>query len=202
MRAAVRVLLLASFACVFVFAASANAAGGWRQLHRSLDLPTLSAGEPCPVSVVDQRVNWDAANIFGGSGIGPGPAYPALGGEPIGLFEASQPGGPWFRGKLFWYVTPAYRDRVLIRGRRLDGPGSLGFLLRGEVRSELRIGRENSVSWAGQPPGSRGVPSSTLAQTSGCYGVQSDGTRFSRVAVFSVTVPRWRSGAPGITMGL
>ena len=29
-------------------------------------------------------------------------------------------GTPWLRTKVFWYVKPSYRGRVLIRGRRLD----------------------------------------------------------------------------------
>ena len=47
-------------------------------------------------------------------------------------------GTPWLRSKLFWYVKPSYRGRVLIRGRRLDAPGSLRF---GEQRlsRQLRI---------------------------------------------------------------
>ena len=49
----------------------------------------------------------------------------------------------------------------------------------------IRIGQ--TVGWDGQPPGSRGVPSNIRARTPGCYGVQIDGTRFSRLVVFSVT---------------
>lgn len=169
----------------------AIAAGPWRELHRPLDLPEVPAGEPCPVSPVDQRVDWPSTNIFGGSGTGPGPVYPGIGSEPVGSVETmgAPIRGPWFGGKVFWYVTPAYRGRVLIRGRRLDGPESLRFTDEGAFSRELRIRRRTSVSWKGQPPGSRGEPSGVLVRSSGCYGVQVDGTRFSRTVVFTASTP-------------
>jgi hypothetical protein len=43
-----------------------------------------------------------------------------------------------------------------------------------------------TVSWDGQPPGSRGRPSGVRVRASGCYGVQVDGTEFTRVVVFEV----------------
>jgi hypothetical protein len=50
----------------------------------------------------------------------------------------------------------------------------------------LRIGRFDSVSWAGQPQGSRGIPSEVRVLTPGCYGFQIDGTNFSRTVVVTV----------------
>ncbi|MGI8729029.1 MAG: hypothetical protein ACR2LK_03410 [Solirubrobacteraceae bacterium] len=161
----------------------------WRKLHRPLGLPQLAAGDACPVSSIDRRVDWKSVNIFGGSGIGRGPVYPGLGssgGHLATMRRASD--GPWFGGKLFWYVKPGYRGRVLIRGHRLDGPGWLRF--NGGRRSrELRIGRDQTVSWAGQPPGSRGVPSIVRIRASGCYGVQVDGASLSRTVVFTASTP-------------
>src|SRR5881227_3191747 len=92
-------------------------------------------------------------------------------------------------GELFWYVQPSYRGRVLIRGRRLDGPQSLGFNGGGLPLRELRIHQYETVSWTGQPAGSRGVPSDARVLSSGCYGVQIDGTTFSRIVVFTITAP-------------
>jgi hypothetical protein len=85
-------------------------------------------------------------------------------------------------------VRPSYRGPVLIRGRRLDGPEALRFGQPGLAR-ELRIPRHVDVSWAGQPPGSRGFPSYLRIHASGCYAVQIDGTNFSRVVVFSASLP-------------
>ena len=165
-----------------------GAADPWAKLHRPLHLPRLAPGAACPVSPVDPRIDWTRANIFGGSGIGRGPVYPGLGGSG-GHLDAradDQYGGPWAGGKVFWYVAPRYRGRVLIRGRRLEGPQSLGFNGRAVPARELRI-HNYSVSWPGQPSGSRGIPSSVRVRSSGCYAVQIDGATFSRIVVLSVT---------------
>lgn len=160
----------------------------WRALHRPLHLPKVAAGAACPVSKVDRRVAWERTHIFGGQGIGPGPVYPGL---PNGFFMAlrdDQYGGPWFGSKVFWYVRPSYRGPALLRGRRLDGPGRVGFNGGKVAGRELRIAPGQTVGWSGQPVGSRGVPSGVRVLTAGCYGIQIDGTSFSRIVVVSVDV--------------
>jgi hypothetical protein len=162
----------------------------WAKLHRPLHLSRLAPGAACPVSRVDRRIDWGPINIFGGSGIGRGPVYPGLGGSG-GILRATpdvQYGGPWAGGKVFWYVRPSYRGRVLIRGRRLDGPQWSRFNGRRVPPPELRIEPNDSVTWQGQPPGSRGVPSSVRVRAPGCYGVQIDGAKFSEVVVFTAAV--------------
>ena len=166
------------------------AAGSWRDLHRPLHLPQVAAGEACPVSTVDQRVDWESIGIFGGAGIGPGPAYPGLGRtNPVGHFTAPDRVDGMFGEKLFWYVRSTYRGPVLLRGRRLDGAGRVAWLERRKAASELRIKPGDGVIWGGRPPGSRGIPTGTLVSGSGCYGVQLDGTRFSRTVVFTASTP-------------
>jgi hypothetical protein len=158
----------------------------WQALRRPLHLPKVSAGATCPISHVDRRVPWQRINIFGGSGIGRGPVYPGLPNAFLMATRDEQYGGPWFGQKVFWYIAPTYRGPVLLRGRRLDGPQWLGFNGRKLPNRELRIRPRQSVSWSGQPAGSRGIPSGVRVLTAGCYGVQIDGTRFSRVVVFDV----------------
>ena len=172
-------------------AQAGQAENPWAELHRPLDLPNVEAGEPCPVSAVDPRVDWAEARIFGGSGIGRGPAYPGLGSSG-GHLEARPDSldGSWYFEKVFWYVLPRYRDRVLIRGRRIDGPGPLRFVDEGRKAPELRIKRKTDVTWAGQPNGSRGEPSGVGFRATGCYAVQIDGTNFSRSVVFSASTPK------------
>jgi len=162
----------------------------WSKLHRPLHLPRLASGRVCPVSRIDRRVDWERINIFGGSGIGRGPAYPGLGLSKgrLTVTPDTQYGGPWAGGKVFWYVRPGYQGRVLIRGRRLNGTQRLGFNGQELPDRELRIERGMTVSWQGQPPGSRGVPSAVRVRAGGCYGVQIDGVGFSRVVVFRVVV--------------
>jgi hypothetical protein len=172
----------------FVVLQEATAGNGWRKLHRPLHLPTLAPGDTCPVSAVDPRIDWPAIHIFGGSGIGRGPVYPATGPySQLTVTPDTQYGGPWLSTKLFWYVRPKYRGPALIRGRQLDGTHMLGFNGTTLPRRELKIHIGDTVGWDGQPPGARGVPSSIRAQAPGCYGVQIDGTHFSRVVVFRVS---------------
>jgi hypothetical protein len=166
----------------------ATAGNGWRKLHRPLHLPQLASGDTCPVSAVDPRIHWAAINIFGGSGIGRGPVYPATGPmSELTVTPDPQYGGPWLSTKLFWYVRPRYHGPVLIRGRQLDGPHMLGFNGGALPRREIHIHINETVAWDGQPLRSRGVPSSIRALVPGCYGVQIDGTRFSRVVVFRIS---------------
>lgn len=160
----------------------------WSALRRPLHLPVVAAGAPCPLSKVDRRVPWQRIRIFGAAGIGPGPVYPGLGATSglLNVVKDTQYGGPWQGQKVFWYVAPTYRDRVLIRGRRLDGRGWLGFNGTRLPRDELRIEPYDTVSWSGQPARARGIPTGVRALSPGCYGAQIDGTTFSRVVIFTI----------------
>jgi hypothetical protein len=184
---------VAAFVCLALASvAGTNGRDEWAALHRPLHLPKLAAGTRCPVSTVDRGVAWSRIDIFGGSGVGVGPVYPGLGASK-GLVKMSrdeQYGGPWSGVKVFWYVTPDYRGPVLIRGRRLDGTAKLGFNGAKSAASELRISPGETVAWQGRPSEGRGVPSAVRALSAGCYGVQIDGTAFSRVVVFSVDLAR------------
>jgi hypothetical protein len=185
MRTLVGVLLAAAAASPAA-GARPHARDQWKTLHRPLHLPKLASSAACPVSHVDRRIPWKRTNIFGGAGIGRGPVYPGL---PSAFFMATrdeQYGGPWFGTKVFWYVLPTYRGPALIRGRRLDGPQKMGFNGGKMPLPELRIRTNETVSWDGQPPGSRGVPSAARVLRPGCYGLQIDGTTFSRTVVIRV----------------
>ena len=117
------------------------------------------------------------------------PRVPGTRDPPVGQLTAAadaQYGGPWYGVKVFWYALPRYRGPALVRGRQLDGSGTLGFNGKAVPHRELRIHRGESVSWPGRVPGSRGLPSEVRVLQPGCYGVQIDGTSFSRVVVFSV----------------
>jgi hypothetical protein len=187
-----RLVLSISTAVVVIATATASATPSdqvrWTALRRPLHLPVVAPGSRCPVSKIDRSVPWERVRIFGASGIGPGPVYPGLG-ATSGLLNATkdtQYGGVWEGAKVFWYVAPSYRGRVLIRGRRLDGHGWLGFNGNRVPKDELRIEPYDTVSWSGQPRYSRGLPSGVRALSSGCYGAQFDGTTFSKVVVFTI----------------
>ena len=169
----------------------ANAAAPFDDLYRPLDLPEVASGESCPVSPVDESVDWESTHIFGGSGIGPGPAYPGLGGSEGRFFvDDDERTNGFYGGKLFWYVDPSYLGPVLIRGRRIDRRDPLRF---NHVDTrELRIRKDKTVTWDGQPEGSRGAPSGPLIRRAGCYAVQFDGTSFSYPVVFRASIRSFR----------
>lgn len=170
------------------FVASASAStrdDAWTPLRTPLHLPKIAAGAKCPVSHVDSRVRWKQINTYG-SGIGSGPVYPGLRDSGLIFAARSQYGGPWFSDKVFWYSKPSYRGPILIRGARLDGPGTIGFNGGRQPDAELRIASGETVRWDRQPPGSRGVPSAVRVRAPGCYGFQIDGTGFSRTVVATV----------------
>ena len=181
--------LLTVIALAVVPAASSQRGAVWKRLHRPLRLHALAPGAACPVSQVDPRIGWPRQHIYGTAGTGHGPVYPGLGTPPVGQVTAAadtQYGGPWYGVKVFWYALPRYRGPALIRGRQLDGDGALGFNGQAVPHRELRIHRGESVSWTGKVVGSRGLPSEVRVLQPGCYGVQIDGTSFSRLVVFSV----------------
>jgi hypothetical protein len=182
-----RFALLGAVAALTVPAA-AGGDDGWSALRRPLHLPKLAPGVACPVSKVDRRVAWQRMHIFGGAGIGRGPVYPGLRASSIWATRDDQYGSKWFGEKVFWFVVPSYRGRVLIRGRRIDAPGTVGFNGARRPDPELRIEPFTTVSWAGQPTGSRGIPSGVRILAKGCYGFQIDGTSFSRIVVVTADV--------------
>lgn len=191
-RALSAAVLAVLVAAALISSAGAGTGDGWNQLRRPLHFPKLAHGVACPVSQIDRRVAWKRAHIFGKSGIGRGPVYPGLGftGGVLHATRDPQDGGPWFGEKVLWYVLPSYRGPVLIRGRRLDGSQVMGFSGAKRPYRELQISPLDSVSWAGQPKGSRGIPSGVRVLTAGCYGFQIDGTSFSRIVVVTVDVTR------------
>jgi hypothetical protein len=183
----VRLTLIAAVA-VLALPAAAGGSDGWNALRRPLHLPTVAPGASCPTSKIDRRVDWTRMHIFGGYGIGRGPVYPGLPTRSISATRDEQYGSKWYGEKVFWFVAASYRGRVLIRGRRIDGPGRVGFNGTKAPDAELRIEPYDTVSWTGQPRYSRGIPSGVRILTKGCYAFQVDGTTFSRTIVVTADV--------------
>jgi hypothetical protein len=169
-----------------VATAASSDAVRWSELRRPPRLPVVAPGSACPASRIDHRVA--PVRFPGGPGIGPGPVYPGLGATPgvLNTVKDTQFGSAWQGQKVFWYIAPSYRGRVLIRGTRLDGPGWLGFNGTRVPKDELRIEPYTTVSWSGQPRYSRGIPTAIRALTAGCYAAQIDGKTFSKVVVFTI----------------
>jgi hypothetical protein len=147
---------------------------GWSTLQRPLHLPHITPGAACPVSHADRSVHFDRFGIA--RGIGPGPAYPIGLAHGVLVVVPSSEGGVWAGQKVLWFVRPRYRGPVLVRGRRLDGPGLVRFGRGVMPAAELRL-----------PAGTGEQPSFTRLRSLGCYAYQIDGVGFSRVIVFRAT---------------
>jgi hypothetical protein len=181
-----RALALAVLAGLATAGGSAAAPDQWKPLYRPLELPRLAPGKPCPVSGVDGSISFRRFGIA--PGLGSGPAYPvgfrardsSLALAPPRNFGSRRWGGQ----KVLWFVHQRYRGPVLIRGLRLDRAYRVRFEQGDVPPGELRIAAGETVSWPGQPRGSRGKPSYTRLRAAGCYAYQIDGTTFSRVVVF------------------
>jgi hypothetical protein len=156
---------------------TAGADPGWpyvaipRKLRRPLHLPTLVAGQSCPVSerhIVDARFS---------PALGAGPAYPAVFDENSTLhFAGANFPAPWTGNKVLWLVSPRYRGPVLLRGRQLDAAFSIGFNRGSRPYSELHL-QGDGRTWVN-------FPSYTRVRGAGCFAYQIDGTTFSRAIVF------------------
>jgi hypothetical protein len=112
---------------------------------------------------------------------GGGPVTPAGGTADIHVTEFI--GSSWRAARVEWVAGSSYSGPILIRGRRLDGSGAVGFG-EGKVPDDelqlLQSGRQ-----APKPPGGgRAWLSFTRVRSTGCYAYQVDGTSFSRVIVF------------------
>jgi hypothetical protein len=146
-------------------------------LRRPLHLPHVAAGAPCPISHTDASV--DFARFGVARGLGHGPAYPI--GMPRGVLfvvpaSGADAGSIWAGQKVLWFIHPRYDGRVLVRGRRLDGPGLVRFG-RGTVPATELLIRAGAME----------RPSFTRVRANGCYAYQIDGTSFSRTIVFRAT---------------
>jgi hypothetical protein len=153
-------------------------------LARPLHLPTLAAAAPCPIGAA----HFLSASV--GPGHGDGPAYAVIGAsgslpfdyppDPRSVFA----GSAWSGQKVLWAVAPTYPGPVLIRGRRLDGVGRLGFENGNEPPDAMLI----PSATASSAPEWRYKPSYTRLAVPGCYAWQVDGRSFSEVIAFRATL--------------
>lgn len=154
----------------------------WTVLQQvPLQIPTLAQGEACPV-VPGSQVTPDLGDALGG-----GPAYLVGFGKQgvINLIQANQQNGEYALLVLLT-VPPGYADILLVRGRQMDGSGSLTF--------SMAPGSEPLGQWQLSPDtaGATGVTAGNwltwsaylVIGGSGCYGLQVDGTGFSEMLVF------------------
>jgi hypothetical protein len=132
-------------------------------LRRPLHLPH-STGAECPVSAAGTPVS-----ISGGSR----------------LAAQRFVGSHWLAAHVTWRAALGYHGPILIRGRRLDGGGAVGFGEGHTPYDELQL-MNSGRGEATTSGGGRAWLSLTRVQHPGCYAYQVDGSSFSHVIVFRV----------------
>lgn len=168
-----------------------------RWLRRPLRLRRLGPGADCPRTsgrpANEYSSDFGYAYALGRGPVFPVPATPArytynpdARGEAEAIRLAATKRGKWFGQKILWIVAPTYRGWVLIRGRRLDGSGRIYFGpgLRPTVRF-LWLHVVGSKAWAGGWPA---FPSVAFLRTTGCYGLQIDGSNFRRFVIIKTVL--------------
>lgn len=146
----------------------------WLALRRrQLRVPQLGEGATCAATSV--------RTAPAGPVVGSGPAYPSLTGAATAelrlVWGASDlPYLGWYGGKAPWAI-PAYEGAVLVRGRRIDGMGDVGFDLgprwTRKVATELRLTGPQETR-----------PAAMFVRDAGCYGLQIDTAKRTYVIVF------------------
>jgi hypothetical protein len=163
--------------------------------------PPTPAGTPPAPDGLRQTTGYDSYDLCGGACTGAVPASlrrplhlpHGCAGPSTGSPVAPQGGAdlrltqfigsPWAGARVTWIAPPTYTGPVLIRARRTDGAGAVGF---GEGHVPFD---ELQMLGSGQqapppPPGGRSWLSFTRVRGPGCYAYQVDGTTFSRVIAF------------------
>jgi hypothetical protein len=149
-------------------------------------LPVVSPGQPCPVS--PQRVHPRYGPI-----LGDGPAYPSLTFLANGVLELAPAGGfrshEWSGEKVLWVQRPGAPRGLVVRGRRIDGPGGLRFDDGRPPPARLVLPTPDRRAWVERP-------GYTRVRSTGCYAYVVQGPGIRRVVVFRAVRIRHRS-APG-----
>jgi hypothetical protein len=142
--------------------------------RRPLTDVQLRADEPCPVTTETGQVGLLP-------GLGRGPVYPIGTSAVITVrFPPPEHWGPeWSGTKRVWLLDTRYAARALVRGRQLNGPNELRFVL-----GYPGFTAEKLLNPVGELRVERNSPSLTRVRAPGCYAYQVDVRTFSYLVVF------------------
>jgi hypothetical protein len=157
------------------FACPAGLVTRWDLLSsRPLTDLQIAPGAPCPVTTTTGKVGqYD--------GLGPGPAFP-IGTSAVVTMRFPPPEGwgeEWSGTKRLWLLETRHAWRALVRGRQLDGPNELRFVLgRPAFTPEKVLSPVRGLRLIGTSP------SQTRMRAPGCYAYQVDTRTRSYLVVF------------------
>jgi hypothetical protein len=176
-----RALIGVSAAALLGLSGAALSALGdpWDELRRPLQIPRIMPGSACPASEPNTSVDLSRYGV--GQGYGPGPAYPIMGPPIKGYGRASLVfeyppsrtselyGRAWGGQKVLWFLLPNHGDRVLVRGRQLDGAYRVRFGFDDVEHGRPPATEERFVVSDGR----RDFPSTTRLRTGGATATRS-----------------------------
>ena len=153
-------------------------------LHRPVRLPTISPGDPCPVTLSWHQPDKGLGIVQGTGWAGP------VGLSASGVLNYADPttanaltDRSWGAAKVLWAVDSAIEGPVLVRGGQLDGTHSLRF--NDPPVHELLLLPKPPVT----PGGWRDYPGFTRVRAPGCYAYQVDAASGSAIIVFLAKGP-------------
>jgi hypothetical protein len=151
-------------------------------IHRPLHFATVRTGGTCPVS----RGKVMSGRYINGVAFGPGPVRLLVAMEIgnllagyVDLLPSDTPG--WFAFKTTWVVAPSYQGPIIVRAKKIDGPGRAA-LLAGASAGPLVVPPGPTVN---DHLGSRTAPVGTYVSGPGCFAFQVDGKGFDEHIVIN-----------------
>jgi hypothetical protein len=162
-----------------------------RTLWRPLRLPVVGSGGECPVSSL-RTITTRVAPV-----LGDGPVYFSAGAynahdrttmlvpDPASSAQPVAAGTGWSLAKSPLAMKATFRQPVIVRGRRIDGAGELGFS--GDRGRRPYVAMQFAPRARAIPLGSYKVLSVVVwVSAPGCYAMQIDSTSRSQIVVFRV----------------
>lgn len=164
--------------------ASTVSGGSAAALRRPLQLPTVSKGQPCPVTLAQHQPD-PALGLVQGNG----PAGP-VGLSKAGVLQYVSPAEgtafsdkSWGGQKVLWAANSAVDGPVLVRGGQLDGAHGVRF--NDPAVAEMLLPPKPPITAGGW----RDYPSFTRLQAPGCYAYQVDTPTGTTVIIFRAEGP-------------
>lgn len=180
-RRSATLVLLASIAASI--AATGATSSGWA-LARPLHLPHVVPGHRCPTAPGARVIDGQALNGVSPAFLVGAPATPA---GVISLAQSATDSFGWRSQKTPWQIARTYNGPILIRGARIDRPGSVRFAEGdGQHLRDLRFASGANYALPHHLDQWRLLPFATLFRTKGCYAFQVDGTTFSHIVTMRV----------------
>ena len=154
---------------------------------RPIVVPSLPAGFACPVTSDFATLSKDLGPMAGS-----GTARP-VGLDPTGTLDIGNSSDGTGTAKVLWAIPIDLAGPVLIRGRQLDGGGTVTFAVGDNaLANDLVLDSstaasisKNGVTTKSLDGGWYGIPTSSSFTAAGCYGFQIDSAHGSDIVIFS-----------------